>query len=261
MASSLYNQYVWLVDTFRTSGRLTKREIDALWAKSPLNEKKEKVYPIRSFHRHREAVTELFGLYIVCDKLDDNRYYLSEKSDLHGRALPLHLCNVLAFSNLLLEQPDLQKRVQFEEDNSGAIHLSAVLNAMRAKHAILLTFKGGQLPQAVIPYCLYEYQHTWLLAAKPADGNGEVQVYQLNEVASTSLTKIVGSMPRWFNSDVFFASWVEAHQPVKKVKKSITDSKAEKSSAKKAEKPAPKVVEKAATKKVENPLAEQLSLF
>ena len=49
--ANLYGQYVWLIDTIRSAGRITKAEIDRRWAKSSLNEKHEDTYPLRSFHR------------------------------------------------------------------------------------------------------------------------------------------------------------------------------------------------------------------
>lgn len=261
-AKTLFNQCVWLVDTIRTTGKITKHELDELWAKCPLNEQKEKVYPLRSFHRHREAVTKLFGLYISCDKFDDNKYYLSDVSDLRDNSLRLQLCNTLSFSNMLLEQPDLQKRVSFQQKETGMEHLSVVLNCMRLKQAVLLTFKKetGLLPTAVFPYSLKEENHQWLLAAKPTDGNSEVQVYWLKDVANTTVTKLKGSMPRWFNSDVFFASWLEMQQPKKKQKSEKPASKKE--VAPKKEK-APKAVEpkKTEPKKLEASQSAQLSLF
>lgn len=227
MAASTYNQLVWLVDTIRSAGKITKQELDKQWEKSPLNTKKEKAYPMRSFHRHREHITKFFGLYISCDKCDGHKYYLSKVSDYQESFVRLQLCNILSFTNLLLEQDDLQKRVFFQVEETGQEHLSVLLNAMRNKRAVLLRFKkeADMLPIAVIPYCVKEVDHKWLLAAKPADGNSEVQVYHLTEVESATITNMRLSMPRWFNAEVFFASWLETHQPKTKAAKKEKTSK------------------------------------
>ena len=93
--ANLYGQYVWLIDTIRSAGRITKAEIDRRWAKSSLNEKREATYPLRSFHRHKEAIREIFGLIIGCDLSGGYVYYISNFDDLASDGYRSHLLKSL----------------------------------------------------------------------------------------------------------------------------------------------------------------------
>ncbi len=262
MAISIYNQLVWLVDTIRSAGRISKKDLDAQWRKSSFNKNQEREYPLRSFHRHRELVTELFGLYICCDNGGEHKYeyYISEHSDFRDHSLRMQMFNALAFSNVLLEHPKMQERVVFEKHNTGIEHMSVTLSAMAQKRALYLTFKKtlGRLPMLVNPYSLKEVHHQWLLAAKPMDGQ-EVQVFNLGEVESAVLSSTRTTMPKWFNSNTFFEGWLETHAP---------QAEAPKKKAKPAEKPKKEALQKpievkkpAPAAKKKEPDQAQLSLF
>lgn len=259
MALSNYDQLVWLVDTIRSAGHISKSEIDALWASSPLNVKKETVYPLRSFHRHRQYIADKLHVNIDCD-WSTQTYYIAHATNPAERGISTLLSNTMAVSNTLTGKPEIAKRVIFEEKEHGFRHLPSVIEAMYSKMAIVLHFvkEADMQPVSVVPYCLREVDGEWLLAAKPVDGKSEVQVYYLKEVEMIHGTKQSGKMPRFFNGEVFFASWQEQHQPKKKVVKKATAEKP----AKKEK--APKKEEKKAPQKVEKKVVQeqaQLSLF
>ena len=65
MASNTAKRYVWLINTLMQRKSLTFKEICCLWDKSSLND--GKALALRTFHQHREAIAELFGIEIVCD--------------------------------------------------------------------------------------------------------------------------------------------------------------------------------------------------
>lgn len=65
MATSvrLIRRYVWLVDTIRHAGHITLEEINDLWLRNyVLNPGHETEIPERTFHRHREAIIDLFDV-------------------------------------------------------------------------------------------------------------------------------------------------------------------------------------------------------
>lgn len=258
----MYNQYAWLIDTIRSAGKINKQEIDKLWAKSPFNDKKERIYPHRSFHRHKEEIREHFGLIIACERSKKAgwNYYISNADEIRSEGARSHLLNSLAFTNQLLDMGELQKRIFFEPIQDGSLHLSVLLGAMREKRAVIITFQPqtGFTPVEVIPYCVKEKNHRWYLAAKnTAAIDSETQVFELVNVLSVVRSKTKGTMPRWFDGEMFFNSYFGHQKPVqeKPVKKAAPKPKEEK----------PKVEKKPkAEKKVQQApvsAAEQLSLF
>ena len=62
MAASQYNRYIWLVETIRRAGHISRADIDRKWADSRYNDNKESALPERTFFRYRNAIEELFGI-------------------------------------------------------------------------------------------------------------------------------------------------------------------------------------------------------
>ena len=73
-ASSLFKEYVWLVNTIRRAGRITLREINERWLRTEMSEGIP--YSRTTFRRHRAEVEEMFDIIIDCD--GENRYYIED---------------------------------------------------------------------------------------------------------------------------------------------------------------------------------------
>ena len=73
MVSELIDKYIWLVQTFIDAGPggLSLPEIADRWTARYGGTD----YPRRSFNNHREAVAEVFGIEIACNR-STNRYYI-----------------------------------------------------------------------------------------------------------------------------------------------------------------------------------------
>ena len=71
---ALFQQYIWLVNTIHKYRKLTLDEINRHWLDSDMSEG----LPIArsTFNRHRDAILDLFGVIIECDKKDGFRYYI-----------------------------------------------------------------------------------------------------------------------------------------------------------------------------------------
>lgn len=268
MAGNLYGQYVWLIDTIRSAGRIKKSEIDKRWAKSSLNEKNEETYPLRTFHRHKEAIRKQFGLIIGCNLHKGNyTYYISNFDELSSNGYRSHLLKSLEFTNQLMDtSSDITKRIIFEPLNDGSIHLAAIFSAMRDKLSVRITFLpeyGGHTIEAV-PYFLKEKDFLWYLAAKNlhAQRNEETQVFSLREVAEVLVTSNKASMPRHFNGEIFFNSYFGMLEKTAGAKKRAPKEEKPKLEAKPKAEKKPKPEKKAAKPaEQETPNAEQLSLF
>lgn len=79
MATSvrLIRRYVWLVDTIRRAGNVTLEEINRKWMEErTLRLESERDLPERTFHRHRQAIADIFGIDILCNRYNGNTYYI-----------------------------------------------------------------------------------------------------------------------------------------------------------------------------------------
>jgi hypothetical protein len=62
-------------------GRISFEEINERWQRSSLNEEEEEL-PLRTFHNHREAIEEMFGVVIDCDKRGGYKYYIDNSDEM-----------------------------------------------------------------------------------------------------------------------------------------------------------------------------------
>ena len=71
---ALFQQYIWLVNTIHKYRKLTLDEINQHWLDTDMSEG----LPIArsTFNRHRDAILDMFGVIIECDKKDGFRYYI-----------------------------------------------------------------------------------------------------------------------------------------------------------------------------------------
>jgi hypothetical protein len=59
--------------------------------------------PLRTFHNHREAIREQFGIDIECDKNNGYVYYIENKDDMEQGVMRTWLLNTFAVNNLINE--------------------------------------------------------------------------------------------------------------------------------------------------------------
>ena len=86
-AYALFQEYIWLVNTIHRFGRLTLEEINQRWLDTELSEG----VPIArsTFNRHRDAILDMFGIIIECDKKDGFRYYIFNEEVLDEEAVSM----------------------------------------------------------------------------------------------------------------------------------------------------------------------------
>ena len=103
MGSNLLARYIWIVDTIRRHGRISRSELNEKWQRSPFSEGEP--LPRRTFYSYRQAIEELFSITIECDPHTFD-YYIAE-SDEHNESVSDWLLNSVAISNVLSNSRDL----------------------------------------------------------------------------------------------------------------------------------------------------------
>ena len=72
--SHLFNEYIWLVSAIRRAGKITFSELNAQWITTDMS---GGLPMARStFNRHRDAILDMFGIIIDCDKKDGYHYHI-----------------------------------------------------------------------------------------------------------------------------------------------------------------------------------------
>ena len=111
MISKTFNRYIWLLNTLLQFRRLTFEEISTRWEKSYMGDGKP--LALRTFHIHREAVAEIFGVEIKCD-LSTYEYYVSSSNLLKSDSTRQWLLNSFTLSNMITAGRNMRDRILFE---------------------------------------------------------------------------------------------------------------------------------------------------
>jgi hypothetical protein len=200
----LFNCYIWLLNTI-ARGPISRAAIDEKWAHSSVNEYKQDYLPESNFHRWKSTVEMLFDVHIKCNAY--NEYYIEEASDLRGADLRLHLLNLMSIDSLLKDSKELSDRILFEPVPSGEKFLPPIIEAMRDKTAIEMTYQSftRQKPATFIvePYCLKVFKQRWyMLAYSP--GLDKAMIYSLDRVHAVEPTQQKYTLPKDFDAEHFF---------------------------------------------------------
>ena len=109
---TLFREYIWLVNTIYKARAITLAEINRLWLKTEMSEG----IPLSrtTFHRHRNAIEDIFGLIIDCNKKNGNKYYISNGQELQKDSVQNWMLSTLTVSNMLGETQSLHHRILLE---------------------------------------------------------------------------------------------------------------------------------------------------
>lgn len=181
MAKNYFNRYVWLIDLIHRYGHIPLEEIGRQWERSALNEDRSPLAE-RTFHNHRMAIEDTFGIEIKCDR--SLGYYIANNDDLERGGIRQWLLESLSMNNLLNESTDLRDRILFEKIPSSQKWLPVIVNAMRDGKAVEITYQSFWRDEAntftLHPYCLKLFKQRWYVLGM-SDGYTSPRIYALDE--------------------------------------------------------------------------------
>jgi hypothetical protein len=86
--------------------------------------------PARTFANHIEAIFDIFGIEIVCDRRD-NTYSIINEDDMDGTGIRSWMLDALSLNSLLNESAGMKDRIFFENVPSSHQFLTTVIQAIR----------------------------------------------------------------------------------------------------------------------------------
>ncbi len=128
-AYALFQEYIWLVNTIHRFGRLTLEEINRKWLDTEMSEG----IPIArsTFNRHRDAILDIFGIIIECDRKDGFRYYIFNEEVLEEDSIQNWMLSTLSVNSILSESKAVQNRILLERIPSEGQNLLKFIDAMK----------------------------------------------------------------------------------------------------------------------------------
>ncbi|MBR5653332.1 MAG: WYL domain-containing protein [Prevotella sp.] len=208
---TLFKEYIWLIETINRAGKITFAEINERWKRKEESGGLE--FSRTTFNRHRDAILDMFGVIIECDRKDGYRYYIYNKEVLEEESVQNWLFSTLSVSNMLDENVGLHHRILLESIPSGDIHLQQIIKAMRENRKIKITYRryGAALANSfiVVPYCLKLFRRRWYVLVsmvRHSSKNGEEKfaVFSLDRIENVELQQSKFSLDPDFDAATFF---------------------------------------------------------
>ena len=208
MARNLINKYVWLVETIYRSRRITFEEINLRWLDNEMSEGLD--LPLRTFHKWRIAVEEMFGLVIECERKGGYHYYIANAEELKEGNIRNWLLATISVSNLLVDNQHLKDRILLEEIPSGQIYLAQIIEAMKNSNVINMTYHSYWRDNSnnfdVEPYCVKLFRQRWYLLGRSPYKN-KIMIYALDRIQELWVTDEKFELPASFNANEFFSEY------------------------------------------------------
>lgn len=168
MATSLLNKYIWLVETIHQANRITFEEINERWLDNEISEGVE--LALRTFHKWRIAVEEMFGLIIECERKGGYHYYIANAEELKSGRIRNWLLNTISVSNLLIDNQHMKDRILLEVIPSGQEYLADIIEAMKKGYSLEMTYRSYWRETSntfiVEPYCVKLFRQRWYMLAR-----------------------------------------------------------------------------------------------
>ena len=188
---ALFQQYIWLVNTIHRYRRLTLEEINRHWIETEMSEG----LPIArsTFIRHRDAILDMFGVIIECDRKDGFRYYIYNAEVLEEDTIQNWMLSTLSVNSMLAESRGVHERILLERIPSEGENLHKFIEAMKRSLRIEVCYRkygSAETKSTMIlePYFVKLFNKRWYALVKFPDPDGLLFLLALDRIVSLTLT-------------------------------------------------------------------------
>ena len=197
--------YLWIINTLKTCGGMTLEELGRKWVENkviggnPLTR--------TSFFRYRDAIFNMFGIVIDCDR-ETYRYYIGNPEVLYDPSLERWLYSTMTVHGILADSVGMKERVALENVPAGLQYLGIIIEAMHMNHRLRMgykKFRAEGYEKTVCPYALKLFHQRWYLLA--LNDEDQMRIYALDRMTSLSVTEERFMMPENFSAQQYFAEY------------------------------------------------------
>ncbi len=212
---SLFKEYIWLIETINRAGKISFADINKRWVRKEESGGVE--FSRSTFNRHRDAILDMFGVIIECERKGGYKYFIENKEVLEEDSVQNWLYSTLSVSNMLDENMALQHRILLESIPSGDQHLQQIIKAMRENRRMMMTYRRYGTASAntysVAPYCVKLFRRRWyVLGTRPktsvSDGiettTEGYAIYSLDRIEDIELEETKFTINPDFDAAEFF---------------------------------------------------------
>jgi hypothetical protein len=170
---ALFKEYIWLVNTIRNARMISLSEINEKWIETEMSGGIP--FARTTFNRHKDAIQDIFGIYIDCDRKNGYKYFIGNVNVLHEDSVQNWMLSTLSVNNIISESMSLQERILLENIPSNSDFLSLVINAMKTNRLLSVHYRRYQSSETknfkIAPYCIKLFHRRWYMLVKYQHGN------------------------------------------------------------------------------------------
>lgn len=205
MAANIIARYVWLVDIIRRHKKVSFQDINRLWQESGLNDGEE--LQLRTFHRHRIAIEEIFGINIDCSGAPHYEYFIGNREALETDELRSWLIDSFAVDNLIRENSSLRDKLLLEKVPATQF-LTLIMEALSHNRKLELEYRTDFTSVAhkvtTNPLCLKMFRRRWYLVALCQ--NGKLKIYSLDRITDCRMKEDTFEYPADLKPQEYFTN-------------------------------------------------------
>ena len=188
---ALFQQYIWLVNTIHKYRKLTLDEINRHWLDTDMSEG----LPIArsTFNRHRDAILDMFGVIIECDKKDGFRYYIYNAEVLEEESIQNWMLSTLSVNSILSESKGVYDRILLELVPSDGDNLHKFIDAMKRGVRVKVGYRkyGSKEIKSTMtlePYFVKLFNKRWYALVKFPEPDGILFTLAFDRIVYLEIT-------------------------------------------------------------------------
>ena len=200
--------------------QMTFEEISRRWQLSNIGDGRS--IPLRTFHQHRTAVEELFGVEIRCNTSNGYKYCIANPEVLKNDKTRKWLLNSFNLSNMITAGHNMKDRILFEDIPHGTEYLQTIIDAMQQSKELAIDYQpfyGHRASYTIQPYAMKAYHQRWYVLGYIKELNA-IRNIALDRLLEMTITEESFSFPENFNAEKYYENTVgifvnDDHSPVK----------------------------------------------
>ena len=188
--------------------QMTFEEISRRWQLSNIGDGRS--IPLRTFHQHRTAVEELFGVEIKCNTSNGYKYYIANPEVLKNDKTRKWLLNSFNLSNMITAGHNMKDRILFEDIPHGTEYLQTVIDAMQQSKELAIDYQPFYAHRAsytIQPYAMKAYHQRWYVLGYIKELNA-IRNIALDRLLEMTITEESFSFPENFNAEKYYENTV-----------------------------------------------------
>ena len=188
--------------------QMTFEEISRRWQLSNIGDGRS--IPLRTFHQHRTAVEELFGVEIRCNTSNGYKYYIANPEVLKNDKTRKWLLNSFSLSNMITAGHNMKDRILFEDIPHGTEYLQTIIDAMQQSKELAIDYQpfyGHRASYTIQPYAMKAYHQRWYVLGYIKELNA-IRNIALDRLLEMTITEETFSFPEDFNAEKYYENTV-----------------------------------------------------